>query len=242
MSHPSICLAASPATQTPVSRVSPEPCLLHPLHVVSVWAGAGGPGPAPSGWTAGAWSWHRPLATGAVRWGTGGTRGGGSHPRPSRGPAGGVLAAPGGLRTGRGGPESCGWQALGTEAQGGETPTEGSGASAPDPQPLQSLSQGFPVLLPGQPVTVLGVCAGTPGLQDWPSPAGSVPSEEGPPSQHSPQPSSLPTVQGRLVLPSTRSPQFTGSITPQSYDPGGSRICSPCPQRKGRGADTGQTG
>lgn len=58
-----------------------------------------------------------------------------------------------------GGPESCGWQALGTEAQGGETPTEGSGASAPDPQPLPSLSQGFPVLLPGQPVTVPGVCA-----------------------------------------------------------------------------------
>lgn len=42
MSHPSICLAAGPATQTPVSRVSPEPCLLHPLRVVSVWAGAGG--------------------------------------------------------------------------------------------------------------------------------------------------------------------------------------------------------
>lgn len=42
LSHPPICLAASPATQTPVSRVSPEPCLLHPLHVVSVWAGAGG--------------------------------------------------------------------------------------------------------------------------------------------------------------------------------------------------------
>lgn len=42
MSHPPICLAASPATQTPVSRVSPEPCLLHSLHVVSVWAGAGG--------------------------------------------------------------------------------------------------------------------------------------------------------------------------------------------------------
>lgn len=136
---PSICLAASPATQTPVSRASPEPCLSHPLRVVSVWAGAGGPGPAPSGWTAGAWSWHRPLATGAVRWGTGGTRGGGSHPRPSRGPAGGVLAAPGGLRTGRGGgPESCGWQALGTEAQGGETPMEGSSASALTPSPFRA--------------------------------------------------------------------------------------------------------
>ena len=42
MSHPPVCLAASPTTQTPVSRVSPEPCLLHPFHVVSVWAGAGG--------------------------------------------------------------------------------------------------------------------------------------------------------------------------------------------------------
>lgn len=34
MSHPSICLAAGPATQTPVSRVSPEPCLCIP----SMWS------------------------------------------------------------------------------------------------------------------------------------------------------------------------------------------------------------
>ena len=160
MSHPSICLAASPATQPPVSRVSPEPCLLHPLHVVSVWAGAGGPGPAPSGWTAGAWSWHRTLATGAVRWGTGGTRGGGSHPRPSRGPAGGVLAAPGGLRMGRGGwPQKLWLASLGHRGSGRGGPTKGRGASAPDPQAPQSLSQGFPVLLPGQPFTAPGVCA-----------------------------------------------------------------------------------
>lgn len=63
MSHPSMCLAAGPATQTPVSRVSPEPCPLHPLHVVSVGRGWG-PGLAPSGWAAGAWSWYRSPGTG----------------------------------------------------------------------------------------------------------------------------------------------------------------------------------
>lgn len=83
--HPDTCLTCL----TRAMPVASPPC---GLCVGRGW----GPGLAPSGWTAGAWSWNRPLATGTIRWGTaGGTRGGGSHPRPSRGPAGGVPAAPG---------------------------------------------------------------------------------------------------------------------------------------------------
>lgn len=69
MSHPSICLAAGLTTQTTVSRVSPEPCPLHPLHVVSVWAGAGG-----RAWLhLGGWQGPRvgtgPQPQGTIRWG-----------------------------------------------------------------------------------------------------------------------------------------------------------------------------
>lgn len=103
--HPDTCLTCL----TRAMPVASPPC---GLCVGRGW----GPGLAPSGWTAGAWSWYRPLATGDVRWGMDGTKGGGSHPRPSRGPAGGVPAAPRDLRTDGGGPESRGLQAVGTEA------------------------------------------------------------------------------------------------------------------------------
>lgn len=72
MSHPPICLAASPATQTPVSRVSPEPCLLHPLHVVSVWAGAGGRAWLRLGGRLGPGTGTGPQPQGTVRRGWGG--------------------------------------------------------------------------------------------------------------------------------------------------------------------------
>lgn len=85
MSHPPICLAASPATQTPVSRVSPEPCLLHPFHVVSVWAGAGGRAWLHLGGRLGPETGTGPQPQGTVRRGLGGSRRGGAHPRPSYG-------------------------------------------------------------------------------------------------------------------------------------------------------------
>lgn len=67
-----------------------------------------GPGLAPSGWAAGAWSWNRSPGTGDHQvGGVDGIRGGGSHPRLSRCPAESVPAAPGGLRLGGRGPESC---------------------------------------------------------------------------------------------------------------------------------------
>lgn len=45
MSHPSVCLATGPAPQTPVSPVSPEPCVLHLPCGLCVGRGLGaGPG------------------------------------------------------------------------------------------------------------------------------------------------------------------------------------------------------
>lgn len=75
MSHPSICLAAGPAPQTPVSHVSPEPCLLHPLHVVSVWAGAGGRAWPHLGGLLGPGVERGLWPQGTIRWGLDGTRG-----------------------------------------------------------------------------------------------------------------------------------------------------------------------
>lgn len=126
MSHPSMCLAAGPATQTPVSRVSPEPCPLHPLHVVSVWAGAGGRAWLHLGGRLGPGVGTGPQAQGTIRWGEW-LRGGGSHPRLSRGPAESVPAAPRVLRMGKSGPESGGLLKVGhgdsqTKAQEGRLP------------------------------------------------------------------------------------------------------------------------
>lgn len=83
--HPPICLAASPATQTPVSRVSPEPCLLHPLHVVSVWAGAGGRAWLHLGGRLGPGFGTGPQPQGTIRWGNGWDQRGWPPPQAERG-------------------------------------------------------------------------------------------------------------------------------------------------------------
>lgn len=134
MSHPSICLAAGPATQTPVSRVSPEPCLCIP----SMWSLCGpglGPGLAPSGWTAGAWSWNRPQPQGTGRRGVDGTGGGGSHPRLSRGPAGDVPENEGRGRPRKPWPAELGALRLPSRGPGRGASREATSTSAPDPSP-----------------------------------------------------------------------------------------------------------
>lgn len=104
---PSVHLSGCrPATQTPVSRVSPEPCLLHPFHVVSVWAGAGGRAWLHLGGRLGPGLGTGPQPQGTVRRGVDGTRGGSSRPRLSRALQEVCQQPPGVPRRGGFGPQS----------------------------------------------------------------------------------------------------------------------------------------
>ncbi|XP_045052731.1 glutamate receptor ionotropic, NMDA 1 isoform X2 [Desmodus rotundus] len=118
---PSVHLSGCrPATQTPVSRVSPEPCLLPPFHVVSVWAGAGGRAWLHLGGRLGPGLGTGPQPQGTVRRGVDGTRGGSSHPRLSRALQEVCQQPPGVLRMGGFGPQSLECGGPQTEAQEGD--------------------------------------------------------------------------------------------------------------------------
>lgn len=119
--HPDTCLTCL----TRAMPVASPPC--------GLCVGGWGRGLAPSGWTVGAWSWHRPQPQGTLRQVVAWTRAGSSHPRRSRGPAGGVLAAPRESEDGWGGPQSVGHRSPQTEGQEGKV-SLGTSTSAPDPQ------------------------------------------------------------------------------------------------------------
>ena len=71
---------------------------------------------------------------------------------------------------------------------------------------------------------------------------GASPGEEGlPRASTALSPSASPRFRGGLSSCPQGAPS-SQAASPQPYDPGGSRICSPCPQHEGRGAGAGQTG
>lgn len=64
LSHPVHLSGHWPCPPRHLSHLSHQSHACCIFHVVSVWAGGWGPGPGPSGWTAGAWCCSWPLATG----------------------------------------------------------------------------------------------------------------------------------------------------------------------------------